>query len=131
MKSTVRFVLPLVLLTLVALPASAEGKTYRSSYVITPTGWCMIKDGGGVGCSSPSIPAMTDGYAWMKRRGKVQLGDTGNPITKRPLKPPFPRLRKGDRWIKRGITCRIQRGLKCRNRAGHGFRLTNRSYRIW
>lgn len=109
----------------------AEGATYKSDMVTTAFGWCMIKSGGGIGCSSPAIPSMTDGYAWMRKRGKVSLGDTGNPITTKPLKPPFPHLRRGDRWVKRGITCLSSRGVKCWNRAGHGFRLTKGDFRVW
>lgn len=124
---SVLFALTLALL----IPASSDAKTHRAPMVTTAFGWCMIKDGGGIGCASPAIPSVTDGYAWMRRRGKVRLGDTGNPITKKPLRPPFPRLRKGDRWVKRGVTCRMMRGLKCWNRAGHGFKLTRRQFRIW
>lgn len=124
--------LALIVLTLVFLsPGASEAATEKSPFVTTGFGWCMISDRGGIGCSSPAIPSVTDGYAGIRRRGRAFLGDVGNPLTKRPLPMPK-RLRNGDRWVKRGVTCRWRQGkLTCRNRSGHGFWLTKRAYRVF
>lgn len=129
-----RFVLPTVaavagLALLLAGPA--EAKTYRGPIVQVPTGICMIKADGGVGCFGRAVPAeFTDGYLWMRKHGRVHHGDSGGslaPISDRPV-----RLRPGDRWVKRRIRCRvIQGGVQCQNRSGHGFRLRIRRYRVW
>ncbi|HTU14221.1 MAG TPA: hypothetical protein VMF31_03415 [Solirubrobacterales bacterium] len=126
-------VLLLSALLVLSTSAVAEAKTYRANMVIAPTGWCMIKAGGGIGCSSPAIPAMTDGYAWIRKQGRTHLGDTGNLISpvssELPSNPP--QLRRGDRWNKRGVRCRvIPGGIKCSN-GKHGFRLKKRGYRVW
>jgi hypothetical protein len=109
---------------------SAQAKTVRSQVALAPTGTCMISAAGGIGCFGDAVPASyTDGYLWLRKRGKALIREAGGllaPVTSRPV-----RLRNGDRWVKRGIKCRWQRGrLTCRNRSGHGFWLTKRAYRV-
>lgn len=91
----------------------------------------MVHGNGGIGCFGDVVPAKyTDGYLWMRKRGKVRMAESGGllaPVTSRPV-----RLRPGDRWIKRHVRCQVIRGgIKCQNRARHGFRLRKRGYRIW
>jgi len=123
----------LALVVLVLLPAgAASAKTYKAPFVVTGLGWCSIKAGGGIGCASPAIPAYTDGYAYIHRRGRTAYGDTGDlisPAWVNPVNPPH--LRRGDVWRKRGVTCVQRRGIKCWNRGGHGFKLTRSNYRDW
>lgn len=110
----------------------AAAKTSRATSVSTPVGWCMVRFGGGLGCNSPAVPSPfgTDGYLWMRERGQVHRAETGGligPVNGRQVK-----LRPGDRWVKRGIRCRVIRGgIKCQNRSAHGFRLRTHSYRMW
>jgi hypothetical protein len=117
-----------VLLTLVCA-ISAEARTVRADIAIAPTGTCMIRSGGGIGCFGDAVPAnFTDGYIWIRRSGRPRISESGGtlaPTTGRPR-----RLGRGDRWKKRGVTCMVRNGLKCWNEQ-HGFTLTRRSYRLW
>lgn len=113
------------------LAPSAEAATSRAPIVQVPTGICMIHANGGIGCFGTVVPARwTDGYLHLRKRGKVRMGDAGGllaPVSSRPK-----RLRKGDRWVKRGVRCRvISGGVKCQNRARRGFRLRKQNYRTW
>ncbi len=122
---------PFIALLVILIPVGhAEAKTYRSNMITTGFGWCMIKAGGGIGCSSPAIPAVTDGYAYLYRRGRTHYGDTGDLISPSWVQPTNPpRLGKRDYWIKRGIVCYRYRGIECWNKGRHGFVLTRRHYR--
>lgn len=110
----------------------AGAKTHHGPIISVSTGICMINDvNRGIGCFGDAVPSQfTDGYLWTRKRGRVHRGDAGGllaPVSQQPV-----RLRPGDRWVKRGIRCRVVRGgIKCQNRAGHGFRLKKRSYRTW
>lgn len=116
---------------LLLVAGRADARTYKTDYITSPVGWCMIADAGGIGCSAEVLPGVTDGYFRLARRGRPVLGDTGGPITTKPLKDTSKKLRRGDRWKKRGIKCKaIRAGIKCSN-GRHGFKLTKRSYKSW
>lgn len=128
-----RFILAVTLLVaLCVIPA--EAKVFKTNYTTSPAGWCSIKAGGGIGCESAAIPAFTDGFAWVRKRGRAHLGDTGDliaPTWSIASSGNAARLRPGDRWNKRGIRCRaIAGGIKCSN-GQHGFKLMKRSYRLF
>lgn len=114
------------------LSGPAEAKTHRGPIIQVATGICMINGGArGIGCFGDAVPAeFTDGYLWMRKRGRVHHGDAGGllgPVSQWPV-----RLRPGDRWVKRKIRCRVIRGgIRCVNLTGHGFQLRKRGYRVW
>ena len=111
--------------------AAAEAKTFRTDYITSPVGWCMIADAGGIGCHGEVLPGVTDGYLRLAQQGKPVLGDTGGSITKKPIRNTSARLRKGDRWNRRGVRCRyIPGGIMCSN-GRHGFRLKRHGYRVF
>ena len=62
-----------------------------------------------------------DGYVALRPRGEARRGERGD-------YPGFGnkqrKLRRGDTWVRPGITCRVGRArIVCRNRDGNGFRL--------
>ena len=119
----------IVLITALVSAGQAEARTVRADVAIAPTGTCMIRSGGGIGCFGDAVPAKyTDGYIWIRRSGRPRISESGGtlaPTTGRPR-----RLGRGDRWKKRGVTCVVRNGLKCWN-GQHGFWLTRTAYRLW
>ncbi len=109
----------------------AQAKTYRSAHVVAPTGSCMIRTGGGIGCFSSTIASRrgANGYLWMKKRGQARAGWTRSSFYRgrRALDPQI--LERGDRWIKRGVVCVLRAQLNCRNRSGHGFTISDHRVR--
>jgi hypothetical protein len=66
--------------------------------------------------------------AVMTRRGKAHPLCAGDTVHDKRA----PILRYGQTWKHRGFGCRSRRiGLKCRNRAGHGFFLSRQRWRTW
>ena len=121
-----------LLVTVVGLSStsSAVGKTYRTGMVSHPYGWCMISDEGGIGCNGDALPGITDGYFHLTRKGRPTLKENGGVITAKPIGRPG-NMRRGDRWAKRGVACRLKRGLVCRAPSGHGFKIWRYGYRSW
>lgn len=123
--------LPTALMLALLFAGAAEARTVRADVVIAPTGTCMIRAGGGIGCFGDAVPAKyTDGYIWIRRAGRARLSESGGTLA--PTTGAPKRLGRGDRWVKRGVICRWGSGaMTCRNRQGRGFRLTRKSYRVW
>lgn len=113
---------------LLLIAPAAQGFTTKKGSITTNTGYCSVRAGGGIGCFGKAVPAPngTDGYLWLKASGKAHQAESGGAIGF-PQGPTF-HLNRGDIWQKRGVTCYVGGGIKCKNRKGHGFKMNNRKF---
>lgn len=126
-----RAIVVLTATALLAPAAAAQAGTSHADNVVSPTkliSCFAVRYGSGIECSASYLPRIgeLDPFLALKPRGRSRLGERGDfPGYTTPRRT----LHYGDRWKPRrkatGITCTMRStGLTCRNRDGHGFRLT-------
>lgn len=142
LRSGAKFAALIASLALVCLAAPAVGvipteqaqaKTIRSNHVIAPTGSCMIRTGGGIGCFSSTIALRrgASGYFWMLPRGRARVAWTRDSFFRGRRTPEPVHMDRGDRWVKRGVVCVLRAQLRCQNRSGRGFLISEYRVRRW
>ena len=84
---------------------------------------------GGMSCFAPPLPSTElDGYIELHANGDPNLGERGDSPWRqgRDIK-----LRKGQRWERAGVSCKLTAVLRCTNADGNGFTLTREAYAVF
>jgi hypothetical protein len=135
-RSTIRILWATAFVAAVLAPAGGAGAKPVRTNIVTAfksrvaCGVNLVAAGSGISCYSEALPSTElDGYVELHAHGKSKLGERGDSPWRNTQS--LAKLKRGQRWQRVGVKCRLRKNLRCENADGHGFTLSPKAYALF